>query len=65
MNVATSGVVCLFMFLFSYKHFKIGGEWKRMVTARIIDVGDVIRLYGRPNIDNKFIHLSLYCSKES
>jgi hypothetical protein len=34
------GVVCLFMFLFSYKHFKIGGEWKRMVVARRIDVGD-------------------------
>jgi hypothetical protein len=43
MNVATSGVVCLFMFLFSYKHFKIGDEWKGMVAMLSFkDVGTEI-----------------------
>jgi hypothetical protein len=40
MNVATSGVVCLFMFLFSYKHFKIGDEWKGTM-AMLLSFKDV------------------------
>jgi hypothetical protein len=31
---------------FSYKYFKIGGEWKRMVAARRIVVGDIVILGG-------------------
>ncbi|XP_045814775.1 uncharacterized protein LOC123908244 [Trifolium pratense] len=30
---------------FQYKHYKIGGEWKRLVAARRIDVGDMIKLH--------------------
>ncbi|WJX77560.1 DNA helicase [Trifolium repens] len=38
---------CMLIFgSFPYKHFKIGGEWKILVLARILKVGDHIKVGG-------------------
>ncbi|GAU22902.1 hypothetical protein TSUD_377140 [Trifolium subterraneum] len=44
---------------FPYKHFKIGGEWKRMVAARRIAVGDRIKLQCDRHGRDEFIFLTL------
>jgi hypothetical protein len=42
---------------FPYKHFKIGGEWKRLVAARRLQVGDHIKVGGYKHEKNE----DLYC----
>jgi hypothetical protein len=42
---------------FSYKHFKIGGEWKRLVAARRLEVGDHIKVGGYVREKNEDLYL--------
>ncbi|MCI27288.1 replication protein A1-like protein [Trifolium medium] len=52
---------CMLIYVsFPNKHFKIGGEWKRMVAARRIAVGDVIELFGRTDTKSESLYLILH-----
>jgi hypothetical protein len=42
---------------FPYKHFKIGGEWKRLVAARRLEVGDHITVGGYVRENNEDLYL--------
>jgi hypothetical protein len=42
---------------FSYKHFKIGGEWKWLVAARRLEVDDHIKVGGYVREKNENLYL--------
>ncbi|WJX32936.1 non-specific serine/threonine protein kinase [Trifolium repens] len=49
---------CVLIFgCFPYKHFKIGGEWKRLVAARRLEVGDHITVGGYKREKNEDFYL--------
>ncbi|XP_045802510.1 uncharacterized protein LOC123896122 [Trifolium pratense] len=44
---------------FPIKHFKVGGEWSRLVAARRLTAGSVITIGAQPDADNETLYLIL------
>jgi hypothetical protein len=52
---------CLLVFVsFPYKHFKLGGEWKRFVAASRLNVGDHIQVRRQVGGNDGNLYLTVY-----
>ncbi|MCH79283.1 replication protein A1-like protein [Trifolium medium] len=54
-NVWFCSLICV---TFPCKHFKVGGQWSRLVAARRLSVGSVITIGVQPDANNETLYLS-------